>query len=85
MAGTLTLVGLMESIAIAKALAAQHKYPLDANQELIGDRLSTPPPTLPPPSPESCFLLVSGRCANWLWEAGVQAVDAEARKLSRLH
>lgn len=37
-AGTLTLVGLMESIAIAKALAAQHKHPLDANQELIGER-----------------------------------------------
>ena len=35
-AGTLTLVGLMESIAIAKALAAQHKHPLNANQELIG-------------------------------------------------
>lgn len=47
MAGTLTLVGLMESIAIAKALAAQHKHALDANQELIGNPHPTPTPTPP--------------------------------------
>ena len=33
---TMTAVGLMESIAIAKALADKNKYEIDANQELMG-------------------------------------------------
>eukprot|EP00192_Tetraselmis_astigmatica_P007586 CAMPEP_0117680504 /NCGR_PEP_ID=MMETSP0804-20121206/18396_1 /TAXON_ID=1074897 /ORGANISM="Tetraselmis astigmatica, Strain CCMP880" /LENGTH=749 /DNA_ID=CAMNT_0005490023 /DNA_START=80 /DNA_END=2329 /DNA_ORIENTATION=- len=33
---TMTAVGLMESIAIAKALAEKNKYEIDANQELAG-------------------------------------------------
>lgn len=36
LAATLTMVGLMESIAIAKALASASKQTLDANQELRG-------------------------------------------------
>ena len=32
----ITLVGLMESIAVAKALAERNGYDLDANQELAG-------------------------------------------------
>lgn len=32
----ITLIGFMESIAIAKQLAAKHKYYLDSSQELIG-------------------------------------------------
>ncbi len=32
----ISLVGFMESIAVAKAMAAKHKYDVDANQELIG-------------------------------------------------
>ncbi len=32
----ITLVGFMESIAVAKVYARRHRYPLDANQELIG-------------------------------------------------
>ncbi len=38
-AGTVTIVGLVESIAIAKALAAKHHHELDANQELVGAEL----------------------------------------------
>jgi hypothetical protein len=33
---TITLVGLMESIAIAKSLADQHRHELDPSQELLG-------------------------------------------------
>eukprot|EP01025_Chloroclados_australasicus_P012049 TRINITY_DN15496_c0_g2_i4.p1 TRINITY_DN15496_c0_g2~~TRINITY_DN15496_c0_g2_i4.p1 ORF type:complete len:456 (-),score=52.30 TRINITY_DN15496_c0_g2_i4:183-1526(-) len=33
---TVTLVGLMESISIAKSLAVKNKYELNANQELVG-------------------------------------------------
>ena len=33
---TISLVGFMESIAVAKAFASQHNYEVDANQELIG-------------------------------------------------
>ena len=33
----ITLVGLMESIAVAKALAERNGYELDANQELAGE------------------------------------------------
>ena len=33
---TIAFVGFMESIAIAKSIAAKEKYKLDANQELIG-------------------------------------------------
>ena len=33
---TIMLVGLMESMAIAKSLADAHKYHIDANQELLG-------------------------------------------------
>lgn len=36
MAIIITLVGLMESIAVAKALAERNGYDLDANQELAG-------------------------------------------------
>jgi SulP family sulfate permease len=32
----ISLVGFMESIAVAKAMATKHKYEVDANQELIG-------------------------------------------------
>jgi SulP family sulfate permease len=32
----IALVGFMESIAIAKSLAARHRYEVDANQELVG-------------------------------------------------
>ena len=35
----ITLVGLMESIAVAKALAERNSYDLDANQELAGAQL----------------------------------------------
>jgi MFS superfamily sulfate permease-like transporter len=33
---SITLIGFMESVAIAKKLAAEHKYEIDASQELIG-------------------------------------------------
>ncbi len=33
---SITLVGFMESIAIAKRLASKHKYEIDSSQELIG-------------------------------------------------
>jgi SulP family sulfate permease len=33
---TISLVGFMESIAVAKNFAAKHQYEVDANQELIG-------------------------------------------------
>jgi SulP family sulfate permease len=32
----ITLVGFMESIAVAKVYARRYRYPLDANQELVG-------------------------------------------------
>ena len=32
----ISFVGFMESIAIAKSLAAKNKYEIDANQELVG-------------------------------------------------
>lgn len=32
----ITLVGFMESIAVAKVYARRHRYPLDANRELVG-------------------------------------------------
>ena len=35
---TITLVGLMESIAIAKSLADVHRHELDPSQELLGAR-----------------------------------------------
>ena len=38
-AATLTVVGLMESIAIAKSLAERGRHSLDPNQELIGGRV----------------------------------------------
>lgn len=37
---TISFVGFMESIAIAKSLAAKHKYELDSNMELSGIGLS---------------------------------------------
>lgn len=37
---TIMLVGLMESMAIAKSLADSHKQHIDANQELLGAQLS---------------------------------------------
>jgi SulP family sulfate permease len=33
---TIAFVGFMESISVAKALATRYRYPIDANQELIG-------------------------------------------------
>ena len=36
MALTIAFVGFMESIAVAKAIAAKEKYPIDANRELVG-------------------------------------------------
>ncbi|TVP46081.1 MAG: solute carrier 26 family protein [Gemmatimonadales bacterium] len=33
---TIALVGFMESIAVAKVYATRHRYPLDANRELVG-------------------------------------------------
>ncbi len=32
----ITIVGFMESVAVAKVYARRHHYPLDANQELVG-------------------------------------------------
>ena len=32
----ITLVGFMESIAVAKVYARRHRYDVDANQELVG-------------------------------------------------
>lgn len=36
-AATLTVVGLMESMAIGKSLAAAHHHDIDPNQELVGE------------------------------------------------
>ncbi len=33
---TISFVGFMESISVAKAIAARHRYTVDANQELVG-------------------------------------------------
>ena len=43
----ITLVGLMESIAVAKALADSHRYQISANQELLGEA--------PRPQPLLCW------------------------------
>jgi SulP family sulfate permease len=37
---TIAFVGFMESISVAKALATRYRYPIDANQELVGLGLS---------------------------------------------
>jgi SulP family sulfate permease len=36
MALTIAFIGFMESIAMAKAIAAKERYPIDANRELVG-------------------------------------------------
>jgi SulP family sulfate permease len=35
-AATIAFVGFMESVAVAKAIAAKHRYKVDANRELVG-------------------------------------------------
>lgn len=65
---TITLVGLMESIAVAKALADSHGYQISANQELLGDA----PMFRPSSEPENA--VTAAVQSSPVWQPGARAL-----------